>query len=181
MRWALCSSHTTMWYIDSARGHFKLKSICNTDNFAQSCSELFTTFFWEKPSLSKGLKHMSETHFSFFIISFSLSPNNFQLTPSHTHSQHPVTIFLKLFACLNDAGIILTMVFWLSDYSSHVNQNCIKGLILPPLKSNMVPFSGTKAKQKLKMQNSRQVLLKGWEWSMHLNELGPLKRQKMGH
>lgn len=62
-----------------------------------------------------------------------------------------------------------------------MNQNCIKGLILPLLKSTVVPFSEMEAKQKWKMQNSGQVPLKGCEWSVHLSELGPLKRQKMQH
>lgn len=118
----------------------------------------------------------SYTFFIFHNFRVSLTQPIFNLL--HTHPQHLITILLKLFACLNDAGIILTRFLFLI-VRLHVNQNSIKGLIPPSLKSTVVPFSETTARQKWKMQNSGHVPLKGCEWSVHLGEPGPWKRQKM--
>lgn len=174
MRWAVCSPHPSMWDVENARGHFKLKSICNIHNLAQSCSELFTTFFWEKPSLTKGLKTYVWniiTHIFHFSQFPSLShPTHFQLIPSHTHSKHPISVLLKLFSCLNDAGIILNFFFWLSDYSSDVNQNCIKGLILPPLKSTVVPFNETQ-RSSCNSRSSDHLLFISTDWDGLINNL----------
>lgn len=112
MRWALCSPYLTVWDIDSAKGHFKLNSICNTHNLAQSCSELFGTFLWEKASLTKGLKtYVWNTiihifHFSQFPC---LShPTNFQLTPypSSAPNYHPSEVICLLKWCWNNINKI---------------------------------------------------------------------------
>lgn len=95
-------------------------NVFNIQSLGQNGSGLFTTFCWNKSSLQRGwhciVSFNVNIHVLFSTVSFFLSYSHFQPITPHTHCQHPITIHLKLFSCLNNAGKMLTRFYYYYYY-----------------------------------------------------------------